>query len=230
MLLGAALAWPGRAVAASLPRDAGPDIPIDMPTEAADAMPVPPGGFLGFRLLREGVAIGTHQLRFARQGTHLAVTIDVDVVVRFLGIPVVRYTHHNVERWEGTRLVGLNSVTNRDGDHLAMGAVMTDRGLAVHGSGTAPYIAPADALATTYWNARMLLAPMIGTQDGQLVHPTVRELGQGGVRDAAGQEIAARHFVLRGRINSDVWYSMAGHWVGLSFTVKDGSRIVYARL
>ena len=205
-------------------------LPIDLPSEAPNALPVPPSDRMAFQLLRRGTVIGTHALDFARTGDMLRVTIAVDVVVRFLGLPIVRYTHHNVETWDRARLVGLSAVTDRNGEHLQMGADMTQAGLAVHGSRTRPYIAPPDALGTTYWNARMLLGPMIGTQDGQLVHPAVSEIGLTRVPTVAGQEVECRKFTLRGRINSDVWYDLDGAWTSMSFAVTDGSLITYRLL
>ena len=41
------------------------------------------------------------------------------------------------------------------------------------GSGTEHYIAPEQAIGTTYWNRRMVNGPMISLEDGVLLRPDV---------------------------------------------------------
>ena len=103
-------------------------------------------------------------------------------------------------------------------------------GLAVEGSGTRPYIAPANALATTHWNSHMLRGPMIGVQDGMLVHPIVSPQPEERVRLATGNDIRARHYTLTGDLDLELWYDPSDTWAGLRFTVDDGSVISYERL
>lgn len=192
--------------------------------------PVPPGDSLAFRLIRHGSAIGTHALAFHRLPDGLDVHIGVNALVKFGPIPFVRYTHANVESWRNGRLVGLDAHTDKNGTELSMHARRDWRGLAVDGSGTAPYVAPADALPTTYWNQAMLDGPMIGTQDGGLVRPKVVDKGMEQIELASGQPIAARRYELSGDLDLVVFYDLAGVWAGMSFSVADGSVIHYQRL
>ena len=103
-------------------------------------------------------------------------------------------------------------------------------GLAVEGTGTPRYIAPANALATTHWNSSMLRGPMIGTQDGQLVHPVVSAQPEERIRLASGEQIAARHYRLSGDLDFDIWYDTSDTWAGMRFAADDGSVITYERL
>jgi hypothetical protein len=216
LLVGAAacgLGWADRAMGAAL-----------------SSLPVPPSGAMAFRLMRHGSPIGEHTLAFEQRGDTLTVAIAVDVVVSLGPIPLVRYTHRNTEVWQAGRLVGLAAQTNRNGTELHMAAHRDAAGLRVEGSGATPYIAPEDALPTTYWNARMLRVPMIGTQDGILVHPKVVEKPVEPVRLASGAETAARPYSLRGDLDLDLWYAGEGDWMSMRFTVADGSEIKYERL
>jgi hypothetical protein len=111
-----------------------------------------------------------------------------------------------------------------------MSAHRTPAGLYVEGSNTEPYIAPEDALPTTYWNARMLQGPMIGVQDGMLVHPRVTEKPIEPVRLASGAEAAARGYSLTGDLDLDLWYAPDRSWMSMRFSVADGSVITYERL
>ncbi len=193
-------------------------------------LPVPADDRLAFRLMRHGVPIGTHTMTFHRDGDALTVDIAVDVLVKFGPIPFVRYTHRNQELWRRDRLVGFVSQTYRNGTKMHALAHRIDTGVAVDGSGTSPYIAPDNALATTHWNARMLRGPMIGTQDGMLVHPAVSLQPDEKIRLASGEEIPAKHYKLSGDLNFELWYDHDDRWASMRFTVDDGSVISYERL
>ncbi len=193
-------------------------------------LPVPPDSRLDFRLMRHGSQIGTHAMTFSRDGELLTVQIAVDVLVKFGPIPLVRYTHRNQEIWQRDRLVGFESRTDRNGKPLHVKARWDGPGLAVEGTGTPRYIAPANALATTHWNSSMLRGPMIGTQDGQLVHPVVSAQPEERIRLASGEQIAARHYRLSGDLDFDIWYDTSDTWAGMRFAADDGSVITYERL
>ena len=193
-------------------------------------LPVPPSRALGFRMMRHGSAIGTHTLEFDVSEDRLAVRIAADAKVSFGPIPLVRYTHRNTEVWQDGRLASLDAHTDRNGTKLFMSAHRTPAGLYVEGSGTKPYIAPEDALPTTYWNMRILFVPLIGVQNGTLGTPTVTEMPIEKVRLASGAETPARGYHLTGDINVDLWYDAAGSWMSMRFTVGDGSVITYERL
>ena len=200
-----------------------------LPSDSS-GLPVPSSHALAFRLMRYGSAIGTHTLDFKPRDDTLAVTIAVDVAMSLGPIPLVRYTHRNTEVWRAGRLASLDAETNRNGTQLYMSARRVEAGLRVEGSGTDSYIASEDALPTTYWNAQMLRAPMIGTQDGMLVHPRVTEKPIEPVRLASGAETAARCYSLTGDLDLDLWYDPESHWISMRFVVADGSVISYERL
>jgi hypothetical protein len=200
------------------------------PPAGLSSLPIPPSRNMAFRLIRHGSAIGTHTLGFSVDGDTLTVQIAVDVVYMFGPIPLVRYTHRNIEVWRGGILTSLDGQTDKNGNRLHMSARRTPAGLQVEGTNAAPYIAPEDALPTTYWNARMLEAPMIGTQDGMLVHPRVTEKPIEPVRLASGAEAEARCYSLTGDLDLDLWYAPDRSWMSMRFGIADGSVITYERL
>jgi Domain of unknown function (DUF6134) len=220
LLLGtiAGAAAPGRQAAAMglLPAGAG--------------LPIPPSDVLAFQVMRHDTPIGSHTLNFSVTDDTVTVRVAADVVVHFGPIPLVRYVHHNTEIWRGGRLASLQAHTNRNGTQMHMSAHRVAAGLLVEGSGASPYIAPEDALPTTYWNARMLLGPMIGTQDGALVHPKVTAKPVEPVRLASGKEARGRGYSLTGDLDLDLWYDADDRWMSMRFTVADGSVITYERL
>jgi hypothetical protein len=194
------------------------------------SLPIPETRSIAFQLMRHGDAIGTHTLNFQVTGDTLTVDIAVDVLFTFGPIPLVRYSHHAVETWQGSRLAALTGHTNRNGTDMYMSAHRVAEGLWVEGSGTHPYVAPEDALPTTYWNSRMLRGPMIGTQDGGLVHPKVTPKGVQPVKLVSGAERPATCYSLTGDLDLDLWYDAESRWMSMRFSVADGSTISYERL
>jgi len=197
---------------------------------APESSSVPASGSLVFRLVRNGTRIGTHAVVFQHLPNGMDVHVGVNALVSLGPIPFVRYTHSNREMWRNGRLGSVTAQTDKNGDALNMRAWRAAADLRVEGSGTAPYVAPDDALPTTYWNPRMLDGPMIGTQDGALVRPRVAAAGNERIRLASGEAIATRCYELSGDLELALFYDMAGLWAGMSFTVADGSTVRYERL
>ena len=172
--------------------------------QAAAAPPVPPGNTLAFRLVRHGDEIGHHTATFERDGDQLTVRVAMDALVTVVSIPLVRYTHRVVEVWSGDTLLSLKGETER-------------------------YIAPEPVGATSYWNKHMLKKPMVGLEDGVLLHPTVVARPPQAITLASGRAIAAEHYNLSGPFNVDLWYDQNGVWAGMAVPIKDGSIVRYER-
>ena len=202
-------------------------------TGRARGLPAVPGrDSLTFNIIRRGGRIGTHTVAFTElPGDGLDVHIAVNVLVKLGPIPLVRYAHHGLESWRAGRLAGVQTHTDRNGTDLQMRAWRAKPGLEVEGTDTTPYVAPPNALPTTYWNPRMLDGPMIGTQKGTLVTPKVTEIGAERIPLANGRAVATHHYAIRGTdMHVDVYYDFDQVWAGMSFTVEDGSLITYQRL
>jgi len=197
---------------------------------AQAALPVPQSRELAFRIMRHGSQIGSHTLQFRCNGDALQVDIAVDVRVSLGPIPLVRYSHRNQESWAADRLVGLDSHTDRNGKILWMSACATNAGLRVEGSGAVPYIAPPNALASTYWYKAVLGGPIIGTQDGMLVRPAISPPEPQPIHLASGAEMPAKRYVLTGDLDVELWYDVSDTWAGMRFSVDDGSVISYERM
>jgi len=197
---------------------------------ARAGLPVPPDRRIAFRLMRHGSPIGTHTVEFRGDGNTLLVDIAVEVRVWLGPIPLAHYFHRSRETWSGDRLVSVQGQTDRNGRQLNMAASWDGRGLAVHGTGTSPYVAPSDAYASTYWRKASLFGPLIGTQDGTLNRPSIVEPGVEPVRLASGVQTRAQRYVLSGDMNVELWYDETDAWVGMRFEADDGSTISYQRV
>ncbi len=196
---------------------------------SANALPVPATNRLEFRILRKGSQIGTHFLRFSRDGEDLTVEVAADIVIGLGPIAFFRYRHRATERWRNDQVVSVDAETDDDGTRERMTARRDGMSLVVEGTKAPRYVAPPTAMPATHWNRRMLDGPLINTQNGLLMRPTVRLLGPGQVPTADGGNLRADHVTLRGDADLDTWYDSTPAWVGLRFTAKDGSVVEYRR-
>jgi hypothetical protein len=177
---------------------------------------------LSFRLIRNGSAIGTHQVTFREpEGGVLEARSLVQVAVTLVGITVYRYRHETVENWRGERLVALTSRMDRNGtagfcEARAEGGQLLLRGTA----GEARL--PAQAAPLTWWRQATLTTevPLFDPRQGMVVAPQVTRsaLPGGGTR-----------VVLVGGEGADITYDAAGTWVGFATTGEDGSAVRYER-
>jgi hypothetical protein len=196
------------------------------PARAAPALP----RNLAFQLVRHGTPIGRHSVVFTQNGGVMTVQVTVQALVSLLSIPIVRYTHRATETWQGGQLIALKGATDKNGELEWVSARRTPAGLLVTGSKTASYIAPEPAIATSYWNRRMMDAPLISLEDGVLLRPHVAEHPADPIKLASGATIAADRYSLTGPFHADVWYDLTNTWAGLALPVPDGSTVHYERL
>jgi hypothetical protein len=195
------------------------------------AQTVPPGGRLDFNLIRHGTKIGQETVTFQQAGNRLTVFVDVSIRVTLAMIPVFRLHHHETESWQDGQLLSFAATTMKNGSHFY--AQGWRNGSQFMARGTARpdgYVAPPGALPTSQWNHAMLAGPMINTQDGKLMHPTVLDLGMGEVATADGAPVQARHYRARGDLRFDTFFSDSWEWVGLSFPAPDGSVVIYQKV
>jgi hypothetical protein len=196
----------------------------------AGLMSAPPGPSLGFHVIRKDCVIGTHMLTFEAQADDLTVRVAVDLAVGFGPITLFRYTHRAVETWRNGQVVALDTKTDDDGTHHTVTGRRTDAGFVVEGTKIAGYVAPENALPATHWNRKMLDGPLINTQDGRLMHPTVQAVGTDAIPTAEGGTITASHFAMTGDVQLDTWYDTTSNWAGVCFKAGDGSLVRYERI
>jgi hypothetical protein len=196
---------------------------------ARAALPVPPTNRLAFAIMRGGSEIGRHVLTFDHTGNELAVKIDVRIAVGLGPLVLFRYDHRGSEQWRDGEVLANHADTDDNGTDLKMMARREGASLLVSGSQVAPYLAPPHASPATHWNRAMLNGPLINTENGKLLKPSIRPAGTDTVL-VAGRQIRAQRFEVRGDIDFDTWYDAAPSWVGLRFKAKDGSEIRYQRV
>ncbi len=205
----------GAALAASL-----------LPGPAAAACPVfPADGELDFLVLRHGVAIGSHRIRFARAAGRFVVRSDIEFETAPPGARPARYVHHAEEVWVGGWLHAVTSDTDDDGRRYRLRAERRD-GIfqgTINGSAftVSGYIIP-----SSLWHRDTPASEaLFDTIDGMIKVVRARLIGRERVPGPGGR-VEAKHYVLVGELPRELWYGLDCGLVRAAWRARDGSRIV----
>ncbi|WP_149540989.1 DUF6134 family protein [Siccirubricoccus phaeus] len=176
---------------------------------------------LRFRVMREGSAIGTHQVSFAETAGTLTARTEVAIQVKLLGITVFRFHHHFEEIWAGGRLRLCASRRERQGNVVEMTARAEGNALLVQGPEGQQRL-PAEAAPLSWWDpARFDGRPLFANDTGKplRLQASRTALPGGGVR-----------WRISGEEESEASYGPDGTWIGWTHKAEDGSTVTYERL
>jgi len=172
-----------------------------------------------FVILRDGDDIGRHEVRLIRQGADVRVEIDIEIVVRVLGIAAYRYEMTNREVWRGGLLQSVDCTANDDGKRKFLKISRAGDMLGVDGSAfSGP--APGDAVTTTYHAKEFLRRPVwISTDSGELYDMSVRPQGQRTVETGVGLVNCATYRATNGSdFDVTLYYDeTADEWASVGF-------------
>jgi hypothetical protein len=180
-----------------------------------------------FAILRDGDEIGFHTVRLAQDGDAIRAEIEIEIVVRFLGIAAYRYEMRNSELWRGGRLVSTDSRVNDDGERKTVTIRRDGDRVIVDGPNYSGQ-APQDVATTTYFSRDFLTRPTwVSTDAGDLLSVTRTEVGPVTVATPDGPVDATRWRVTdSAAYEVDVDYDAGGEWIGLAFDAG-GERATY---
>ncbi len=197
-----------------------------LPRPAAGACPVfPADGELDFLVLRHGVAIGSHRIRFARAAGRFVVRSDIEFETAPPGAPPARYVHHAEEVWVGGWLHAVVSDTDDDGRRYRLRAERRDGVFQGTINGSA-FTASGYLIPSSLWHRDTPASEaLFDVVDGRLkvVHP--RFLGRERVPGPGGR-VEAKHYALVGELSRELWYGLDCGLVRAAWRARDGSRIV----
>lgn len=183
-----------------------------------------------FAVLRAGRDIGRHRIAVTREGPDVSVAVDVELVVRVLGIAAYRYTMRNRETWRDGTLIAGDSDVNDDGRRKRVISRREGSALMVESpdfTGRAP-----DPLATTtYFTQAFLERPTwLSTDSGDLFGVTPRRAGEASIDTPAGPVSCTRWAVTDGgAFTVDLYYDSRGEWLSVGFDAG-GERALYRPL
>jgi hypothetical protein len=192
----------------------------------ADALPIPPGNRIAFKVFRNGAAVGEHDVSFTQSGDSLTAVTNFDFIVTLAGIPVYHYTLTATEIWSAGVFQSLATQVNNNGTMLEVHAHKTAAGYDVtdinHNNPAASYpeyTAPPDTMPLSYWNKAMLNGTVLNL-DTAHSYPVIKSSpGWNSLPTANGGNIVAQRFDLTGKLRLSCWYDQFNQWAGLQFSL-----------
>ncbi len=185
---------------------------------ATPAFAQAPGDYR-WRVLRNGTAIGTHNITFTERGGERITVSENLVTPRVMGVVVYRYEHRLTEVSRGGRFASVRSSLNRNGTITEVEAQAGPGGVTLRGPEGALNL-PAQAVPLAWWEPQRFggAVPLFGTTTGKPLNlHWTREALPTGVRWRTAGEIEA---ILE--------FDTTGRWTAYQVKGDDGSTVIYA--
>ncbi len=197
-----------------------------LPLRAAGVCPVfPADGTLDFLVLRHGVAIGTHRIRFARENGRFLVRSDVEIEIVLPGAPPARYTHHAEEIWVAGWLHSVVSDTDDDGRRHRLRAERRN-GIFQGAIDGAAFTVSGYIIPSSLWHRDTPISEaLFDTADARMKRVRARLIGRDWVPGPNGR-VEAKRYELLGEWRRELWYDLDCNLVRAAWRARDGSRIV----
>lgn len=174
-----------------------------------------------FRVLLDEREIGRHDFRLAQRGAERELVSEADFDVRVLLVPVYRYMHRAVERWNGDCLAALDARTETNGDLERVNAATRAGKLVVERAAGRDEHGGC-VMSFAYWNPKILAEKrLLNSQTGELLPIAVQTRGTEG--DRRRYRLTAPNLVI------DLWYA-GERWVALESPAAGGRRLRYELL
>jgi len=167
--------------------------------------------------------IGTFTDRIDRNSKSTRIDSKLRIAVTFLGVVAFRQDSDTTEIMHGDRLVSLQSVTDKDGQHLEVhGEVQGDRFVVIATGGS--YAGPAAIAPSDPWVLnRTGDETVVFTDTGRIIKMHVSGGGYDMV-SVNGTLVSARHFIVMGDRQQEVW--LDNQEIPIMFrTVENGTAI-----
>lgn len=197
---------------------------LSLVSAAATATPSD-AGRLEFEVFRNGEPLGRHIISVSGSGDSLRARSELDLRASMGPVTVFRMEQTCTENWSEGMLSGLSCNTLRDGRRTRVRAHMRNGRLLVSGEEGEHWF-PIGSFPTSWWTEPPTNASaLIDTQTGAPIRVRVRNMGNETYM-VGGQRIQAQRIQVQGAIIVDLWYDMAGRWVGCEFRTR-GQNIEY---
>jgi hypothetical protein len=207
------------------------------PVEAGAQAPAGPlPGRWDFVVSLDEKPIGFHRYVLSAvsgEATQLQMLSEASFDVVWLGLPLYRYRHHAVERWDQGCLVDLVSETEDDGVRTQLRAHRNGLNLDIarvrKGKASQNLLERECPFSYAYWNPAILNQKvLLNPQNGELEAVQIRPAGTEQIAVPGMGAVAAKawHIDTPGG-PVDLWLTAEGRWVGLDAQVSGGHHIRY---
>ncbi|WP_417798339.1 DUF6134 family protein [Terasakiella pusilla] len=181
---------------------------------------------LNFDVLRNGEKIGMHQIIFEKHGADLNVSIQTDVEVKIMFVPVYKFHHKSMETWKNGQLVGLYSKTNDDGTLHQLSLARQNNVLSGTSDGKEISVTR-DILPASLWHPKIINSlSLLNTLEGHEMKIAVHHIGQEIMTTDKGTQ-PADYYKLTGELERELWFDKDQRLIKVRFKGSDDSEITY---
>ncbi len=180
-----------------------------------------------FRVYLDDREIGHHHFSLTRDGEQERLATEADFKVTLLKIPVFRYRHDNVERWNGECLQQITSSTDQNGTEFRVEGQATDRGFQVKTKSGEQQL-PACISTFAYWDRDFLQRErLLNAQTGEYLDVDVAYLGEKPLPEDEDIRQGHHYRLTAKQLDIEVWYSDDDQWLALQSTTESGRLLRY---
>lgn len=183
-----------------------------------------PAGRYTYVIKRDGDPIGQQSIELHVDGAAITVDTDTSIAVKFLGMTLYRMNQHIAESYVGLEMMSLQSHTDDDGENREVDLRRDGKMLngTFNGEARSLYC---DCMASTMWHAASVAKNIIvEASRARLRQVAVKDLGVESLSLPSGL-VQARHMVVSGELEREVWYDASGILVASEQKGRDGSVI-----
>ena len=174
------------------------------------------GKEIAFDVFRKKERVGSHIVRFIREGDELAVNSRLELKIDVLFVTVYRFFYQSDAIWRGFSIDSLRVKVDDNGEVLRLGANWNGKITSIRShSGTAKF--EGHLFPTNHWNSDILQERrVLNTLTGQVNNVRIEKQKRERVSTERG-EIEATRYTYTGDLQTEVWYDDLGRWVKLHF-------------
>lgn len=178
-----------------------------------------------FRVLLDGKDVGSQHFVLTHENGRTQLETEANFKVKILFATVYRYTHRNVETWEGDCLTEIRSTTDANGKPYAVNGERRDGFFEMQGDGQKEQL-PECISSFAYWDPAFLEnSRLLNSQNGKYLDVQITQAGSDFLT-IKGKKVAARKYHLAaGELDLHLWYSKENEWLALESRTK-GNRVL----
>lgn len=193
---------------------------------AAARLVFPDDGTLAYLVSRNDQVVGERRQSISRASGDLVVRLDQSLAVGPAGRPFYRLEQHVEEVWHDGWLHALVSDTEEDG---RLWRVRAERRNGVFGglANGLDFTVSGYAITSTFWHRDTpTQEALLDVVDARVKLIRGRLVGEETL-SRRGRDLATKHYLIHGQLNSHLWYDEDCRLVRLRTPLRDGSEVIY---
>ena len=173
---------------------------------------------MSFDVVLNDEIVGYSNLTYKKLKNGLEVLVDVEIIPKFLGLKLMKYTLKNREVWKNKKLISIDANSSWFGKKYYVKGQREEGGFRIEGSAFSGVIK--DTFATTsYFTPEFLKRRIwVSTQDGTPLEIKTRKLKNKKV-SFNDKNYSVTEWEISGDLELTLQYDEQKNWVGSGFTV-----------